>query len=119
MNICSILALSIAILANASANIFLKRAMETAGGGSTAAMIWTVITSATAWIGFASAGLLLISYLAAIRSLPLGPAYASVTGVTIAILTTWDTVAAGESLGLMKLSGIGLIVVGFILVVAR
>ena len=68
------------------------------------------------WLGFLCAGVLLVSYLFAIRTLPLGASYATVTAMTIAILTAWGIFSGSEPADPLRLAGIGAIMIGFVLV---
>lgn len=111
-------ALLLAICSNAFANVMLKRAMsgiEAEGPGAVAAAL---LRSGAFWAGIAGAVVLLGAYLLAIRSLPLGPTYAAVTSVTIALLTAWGLTFGQESLGWMKLAGVGAVILGIVLIVA-
>ena len=110
------LALVLAIAGNTIANIALKRAMLGVGTGSRTEAVLVLLGSGAFWLGLASAGVLLVSYLVAIRTLPLGASYATVTGTTIALLTVWGIVTGTEPADPVRLAGVGAIVVGFVLV---
>lgn len=112
----SILALCLAILANVVSNLLFKHAMTTVKGETPLQTVLGVLTSIPAWAGFLCAGVLLASYLYAIRTLPLGPSYASVTAMTIALLTAWGMISGTEPLVPVKLVGIAAIIIGFVLI---
>jgi len=107
----------VAIAANVTANLLLKRAMGGIDGARPLEALVHFLTSWTAWAGIASAGILFVSYLMAIRTLPLAPTYAAVTATTIALLTAWGLTLGGEAFSLPKLLGILAIAVGFVLIV--
>ena len=112
----SFMALILAIIANVVSNLLLKKAMVTAKGDTVRETVFGVLTSVWAWAGFLCLAVLLVSYLTAIRTLPLGPSYATVTAMTIAMLTAWGMLSGTEPLTVIKLVGIGAIIIGFILI---
>lgn len=112
----SIAALLLAVFANVISNILFKRGMQDARGETVRETVFAALTSGAIWAGFLCAGVLLVSYLFAIRTLPLGASYATVTALTIAILTAWGIVTGTEPADPVRLAGIGAIVFGFVLV---
>ena len=113
----SIIAVIVAITANVASNILFKAAMQRASGEGFLQVALSVARTWQIWLGLTLAGVLVVSYLIAIRNLPLGPTYAQVTGMTIALLTLWGYVMGGQSLDVIKLLGTALIIAGFLLVV--
>lgn len=109
-------ALLLAVLGNTIANIALKRAMQGMDAENRLQAVLGLLGSGFFWLGIGSAGVLLVSYLFAIRTLPLGASYATVTALTIAILTAWGMVTGAEPADAVRLAGIAAIVVGFVLV---
>ena len=109
-------ALLLAVIGNTVANIALKRAMQDIGSGSRIQVLLGLLGSGFFWLGLISAGVLLVAYLVAIRTLPLGASYATVTALTIAILTSWGIFWGTEPADPVRMAGIGAIVIGFVLV---
>lgn len=110
------LALGVAVAANFVANLALKRAMVQVEGGGLVAIALTLLGSLAFWIGIGSAMVLLAAYLYAIRTVPLGISYASVTALTIGLLTTWGFLSGAEPVTLTRMIGVAVIIAGFILV---
>ena len=109
-------ALGIAVLANFTANIALKRAMQQVGGGSLGDILLGLLGSLAFWTGIGSAVVLLSAYLFAIRTLPLGTSYAAVTALTIAALTVWGFWTGSDPVTIFKAIGVMAIILGFLLV---
>lgn len=111
-------ALGIAVIANFVANLALKRAMQQVGGGGLGDTLATLIGSLAFWIGIGSAMVLLGAYLFAIRTVPLGISYATVTALTIALLTAWGTLSGADPFSAVKMTGVAVIIFGFVLIMA-
>lgn len=110
------MALGIAVIANFVANLALKRAMQQAGSGSLADILFALLASIWFWSGIISAVVLLGAYLFAIRTVPLGVSYATVTALTIALLTTWGFLLGSDSFSVIKIVGVTAIIAGLVLI---
>jgi len=108
-------ALAIAILANALANIAFKIATLRIPTGGTGQKLWVMLNEPWTWVGAMSAGVLLISYLVAIRTLGLAMTYAMVTSLSLVLITTLTPYIFGDRITVAKLTGIGLIILGIAL----
>ncbi len=64
------------------------------------------------WIGLCAAGILLASYLLAIRDIGLGISYAVVTSAALVLVTISAAVAFHEPISSATIVGIGLIMMG-------
>lgn len=117
MNGLGYLALGIAVAANFTSNLALKRAMQQVEGGGLFRTATTLAGSMAFWTGIGCALVLLAAYLYAIRTLPLGISYATVTGLNIALLTGWGVLSGTDPVSLIRMVGVGVIILGFVLVV--
>ena len=110
------LALLLCAGANIGANLALKRAV----GGRALEFTWpalfALLRDPFLWLGFALAGLVLLSYLYAIRTLPIGLAYPVVTGLVTLGTFFAGSLVFGDSMSLRALGGVTLITAGIILV---
>lgn len=116
MNAPGYIALGIAVAANFTANLALKRAMVHSGAEGLAATLLSLLGSLAFWIGIGSAMVLLGAYLYAIRTVPLGISYAAVTALNIALLTVWGVLSGADSFSALKMTGVAVIILGFILI---
>ena len=108
-------ALAIAIVANISANTALKKTMTSVSGSSGKELVLHVLTQASFWIATIFLGILLISYLAALRSVPVSVAYVAVTSFALVGLVIVERFYLGAPLGVTKLFGVALVVSGVVL----
>jgi multidrug transporter EmrE-like cation transporter len=109
------LALATAVAANVSANVALRSAVRAIEPGSPLQIALQLAATPLAWLGALCLGILLGSFLLAIRFLPLGLSYAIVTSSVIMLLTLFDALVAGASLGPARIAGLGAILVGVLL----
>ena len=109
-------ALGVAVAANFAANLALKRAMVQLEGGGLAATLLALLGSLAFWVGIGCAMVLLGAYLYAIRTVPLGIAYAAVTALNIALLTSWGFMSGTDPFSTLKLVGVAVIIFGFVLI---
>lgn len=105
-------ALAIAIGSNVGANVALKVAMSSLGDAGGGPLILRVAQQLSFWIGLVLAGVLLLSYLFAIRHIPVSLAYISVTSLAMVGLLIVDLVWFGQPATLTKLFGVCLVVGG-------
>lgn len=108
--------LLVAIAANLATNFSLKAAVRGLDTSSAKTIIAGLLTSPWTWIGGISGVLLLGSFMAAIRTLPLSVAYPVLTALVIVSMTGLEWWFQGVSLGIWKAFGLGLVIVGIALV---
>lgn len=111
--------LLLAVVANIATNFSLKTAVRAADTTSIKTVISSLITSPFAWMGLFFAGVLLTSFMVAIRLLPLSTAYAVLTALAIASMTLIEGLYQGESIGMVKVAGLVLVVIGVTLVTSN
>lgn len=99
--------LALAIGTNISANLLLKIAVTTGEAPATGLSKWALLA-----IGIGCAGVLLVSYVLALRHLPVSLAYPIVTGCAMVGIGIMSAPLLGESLNLTKCLGIGAILLG-------
>ena len=112
------IALAVAVLANIVANISLRRAVRSIDSHDAVSVLTGLATSPAAWLGMASAALLLAAYMTAIRTLPLSVCYAAVTVLALAGLTIWGGLTGAEIITPVRALGLLLILAGIWFVVA-
>jgi small multidrug resistance pump len=113
------LALVICVAANVAANFAFKRFVSSIDLQFTVPALINTLLEPSLWIGLMFAGVVLGSYLYAIRGLPLSVAYPAVTSSAIVGIATASAVAFGEPLGMAKIAAIVLIVAGLCLLVSQ
>lgn len=101
-----------AILANAVTNISLRAAARSVDTSSAKTIAIGLATSPFAWLGVVSGFVLLGTYMAAIRVLPLSVSYAIVTIMSMVALTIWGGLTGTESPNAMRIAGMFLIILG-------
>ena len=111
-------ALAIAIASNVGANVALKTAMTSLGQGGEGPFLLRALQQVSLWVGLALAGVLLLSYLFAIRHIPVSIAYISVTSLAMVGLLIADLTWFGQPVSLGKLVGVCL-VIGGVWLIAR
>jgi quaternary ammonium compound-resistance protein SugE len=110
------LALLVSVAANISSNFALKRFTQETAGAAPADGLLHLLLKPWLWLGIVCAGVVMLSYLFAIRGLPLSVAYPVATGLSAAGICLIGAFVFGESIKLSTLSGIVLIVAGVMLV---
>ena len=109
-------ALLLAVLANVGANAALKAAMtsipEDAGDGKWLA----VLERGSFWLGIALLGVVFVSYLFALRSLPVSVAYVAITSLAMIGAIAVESYFYGIPVGLGKAAGICFIITGIWLI---
>ncbi len=110
------LALLLCAGANISANLALKRAVGGRALEFTWAAFFALLRDPFLWLGFALAGVVLLAYLYAIRTLPIGFAYPVVTGLVTLGTFFLGSLVFGDSMSLRGLAGVAFIAAGMILV---
>lgn len=103
-------------MANISTNFSLKTAVQGLDTTSLKTIASGLLTSPWAWLGGISGFVLLGSFMAAIRTLPLSIAYPVLTAMAIIVMATAEWWFQGISLGFGKIAGLAFIVAGIALV---
>lgn len=105
-------ALAIAVGANILANVSFKVAMTNYDANASGGNFFYLLQSWPLWIGILAASVLLGAYLFAIRALPIGVAYVSVTSLAMVGLVVSEKIFFGNPLGISKMVGLLLVVAG-------
>jgi multidrug transporter EmrE-like cation transporter len=110
--------LLLAIFSNVGANIALKQAtalrnLALAAPNSPPSNYQALLYLS---VGVALSGFLLVFYTISLKSLPVSIAYPVVTGLAMIGISVFSAILFNESLSVMKLIGIGTIILGSILV---
>nr|AFB69906.1 drug efflux transporter [uncultured bacterium] len=116
MKLISWAALILAVAANIGANTALKSAVASLSPQAGESSMVQLLRNGYLWVGLALAALLLVSYLVAIRHIPISVAYLAVTTLAMVGLVVVDSTFFGLKLGVHNLLGIGLVMVGLALV---
>lgn len=113
------LALAICIAANIVANIAVKRAMD----GTRLEASWEgfkeIVLQPWLWLGCTLAGVIFVSYLYAIRGVPLSSAYPIATSSATIGIALAGSILFGEAIGVRGIAGIGFVLVGLILIASK
>ena len=108
--------LMVAVVANLTTNFALKAAVRDLDTTSLATILGGLLRSYWAWGGFLSAAVLLVSFMGAIRSLPLSTAYPILTALAIVTMTFIEWQYQGVAISPLKVAGLALIILGVALV---
>lgn len=108
--------LAIAVCANVATNLMLKKTMAAVDAPFGAALAKQALFTPWLWGAFIAGGILLGSYLLAIRTLDLSLSYAIVTSAALIGITVFAAIVFGEAMTVMKLSGTALIILGIVLI---
>ena len=109
------MALGIAILANIGANLALKQAVDSMTKGTIGEMLFQLLQETNFWIGITLACLLFISYLIAIKQIPVSVAYVITTSLAMLGLIVVENMFYGLTLNSSKIFGAIMIIVGVLL----
>ncbi len=116
MGLGSWIALLLCVVGNVTANIGFKKLMETLRLEVSLQNAVAIITNPWLWIGGGGSLLLLVSYLYAIRTLPLGVAYPIATSLGTVAVATAGILLFAEPARLTNVLGIALVVSGVLLI---
>ena len=116
MKIASWIALVLAVAANIGANVAWKSAVASLSPHAGESSTLQLLRNGYLWVGLALAAVLLVSYLVAIREIPISVAYLAVSALAMVGLVVVDSTFFGLKLGVHNLLGIGLVIVGLALV---
>ena len=105
-------ALALAVTANVVANASLRQAMVSVNSDSNKSVFVQVLTQPSFWICLVFAGILLLSYLAAIRNIPVGTAYAFTTSLAMVGIIVVEHRLFGTSISTSKSAGIAFVALG-------
>lgn len=105
-------ALVLAIIANVVANASFKQAMISVDTSLDKSILLQVLALASFWIGLGFAGVLILSYLFAIRHFPVGTAYAVTTSVAMAGIIIVESRLFGTPVSTSKAAGIAFVALG-------
>ena len=108
--------IALAVAANVACNIMLKKAMSGLAGAAGLDLAKQALASPWFWGGAVSGGVLLLSYLLAIRTLDLSVSYAVVTSAALIGITLCAMLFLGEAATAPKLLGVALVIAGIILI---
>lgn len=108
--------LALAVVANISTNFSLKAAVQDLDTRSLQTIALGLLTSPWAWVGGISGFVLLGSFMAAIRTIPLSIAYPTLTAIAVIIMAVAEWWFQDISLGFGKVIGLGFVVAGIALV---
>jgi len=106
----------VAVAANVATNASLKLAAKSIQGETVAAKLWSVLFTPYFWIGCAAGGVLVGSYMLALRALPVSTAYILVTSLAVVGLYLVDNLFFGTALSWKNLAGAALVLLGVALV---
>ena len=107
---------ALAVTANVVTNFSLKIAVRKIETGSPGQIVLGLIKTPYTWIGLFGAAVLLVSFMAAIRTLPLSSAYSALTALAIASITFIEWWGQGEPMALVKIAGLAMAIGGVILI---
>jgi multidrug transporter EmrE-like cation transporter len=116
MKLVSWIALVLAVAANIGANAAWKSAVASLSPQAGESLTVQLLRNGYLWVGLALAAVLLVSYLVAIRHIPISAAYLAVSALAMVGLVVVDSTFFGLKLGVHNLLGIGLVIVGLALV---
>ena len=105
-------AIVLATIASIVANTSLKQAMITVDASLDKSTLLQVLGLASFWIGLVFAGVLFLSYLVAIRHLPVGTAYAVITSLAMAGIIIVESRLFGTPVSTLKAAGIAFVALG-------
>ena len=115
MKLVSWTALVLAIAANIGANTAFKSAVASLSPRADESLL-QLLRNGNLWIGLALAAVLLVSYLVAIRQIPMSVAYLTLSALATVGLVVVDSTFFGLKLAVHNFLGIGLVILGLALV---
>ena len=108
--------LAVAIIANITCNVTLKKLMTGLDAQTPLALAIQALKSGWFWIAGVAGFTLLLSYLLALRTIDLSASYAAVTSVALVGITIASVIFLGEQVSVLKITGVALVVVGIFLI---
>ncbi len=113
------LALAICIAANIGANIAVKRAMDSVALELSWSGAKAVLLQPWLWLGCTLAGVIFVSYLYAIRAVPLSSAYPIATSSATIGIALAGSLLFGETIGVRGALGIAFVLAGLLLLATK
>lgn len=113
------LALMVCIAANIGANVAVKRAMDSVQLEASWDGVKSVLLQPWLWLGCSLAGVIFLSYLYAIRGVPLSSAYPIATSSATIGVALAGSVLFGEVIGARGIAGIACVLVGLMLIASK
>ena len=113
------IALFVCVLANVASNYALKSFATTMPTTLDRAALPALATNLWLWAGVAAAGTVFVTYIWAIRGVPLSIAYPLATGLSVIGVAICATTLLGETIDGWRLAGMALIVVGAAILILR
>ena len=110
------IALLVAVAANIGANVAFKHFMETSDLSWNKAAAFKAVLHPSLWIGVTLGVTLLVSYLVALRGLPISVAYTTATTLSIVGITSVGVLMYGEPFGARMALGIAIVISGVLLI---
>jgi multidrug transporter EmrE-like cation transporter len=104
--------LLVAVAANVTANVSLKLAMTSPPSDEGGRSLLRVLSLGSFWVGLLAAGVLLVSYLLALRTIAVSTAYVAVTSLAMIGLVLAERKVFGAPIDASKLAGMACVVVG-------
>lgn len=101
-----------AVVANVAANVSLKKLATGLKFDGIGPLVTSVLLTPWSWIAGGSCAVLLTLYVLAIRTLPLGVTYITVSSLALAGLTVIDVVTGGKTLDFWWLAGLSFVILG-------
>jgi multidrug transporter EmrE-like cation transporter len=115
MKLISWTALLLAVAANIGANAAFKRAVASLSPGATESAPLQLLRNGYLWIGLTLAAVLLVSFLVALRQIPVSVAYLAISALATVGLVVVDSTLFGLKLGLHNVLGMALVIAGLAL----
>lgn len=106
-----------AVLANITSNVMFRHAMRSVPESRDAAALAWFALNPYLLAGFAACGVLLVSYLLALREIGLMVSYAVVISMSLVGISLVSAFMLNEATSLRAVAGMGFIVLGIVLVV--
>ena len=113
------LALIVCIAANIGANIAVKRAMDATALEASWEGVKAIVLQPWLWLGCSLAGVIFVSYLYAIRGVPLSSAYPIATSSATIGVALAGSLLFGETIGVRGAAGIGFVLIGLMLIASK
>ena len=110
--------LCLAVACNVAANLFFKLAMVAAPSELDIGAIARFLLNPYLWLGATCCGVLLLSYLTALRDLELTISYAFVISLSLIGITVLSPLLLGDGLSMQRGLGVALVVSGLILLIS-
>ena len=108
------IAIFVAVVANVIANIAIKKTSQQAPADYPVELLLQIISSAWFWLFGIASGVLVLSYIYAVRGVPLPIAYSAVSGLALLLITLVSRYLFHSTLGFFDYVGMALIFLGVV-----